>query len=65
MTGILALLNLAIPAVANLVILIKDASGNTTALISSTETQNASDIAAIQQWLAQHQASKPATPATT
>jgi hypothetical protein len=55
MTALLALLNLAIPAVANVVILIKNADGSTTALISSTQTQNAADVEAIQAWLSQHQ----------
>lgn len=60
-TAILQLLNLAIPAVTNLVLLIKNDTGGTTAIISSTQAQNASDTAAIQAWLASHQA--PAAPA--
>jgi hypothetical protein len=63
MTALLALLNLAIPAIANVVILIKNADGSTTALVSSTQTQNTSDVAAIQTWLKQHQATA-ATPAS-
>jgi hypothetical protein len=51
----LALLNLAIPGIENVILLFKNANGTTTALISSTQTQNAEDQAAIQAWLASHQ----------
>jgi len=63
LTAILQLLNLVTPAIENFVILIKNASGSTTALISSTETQNATDVASIQAWLAAHQI-PPTNPAT-
>ena len=65
--AILQLLNLAIPAVTNLVLLIKDSSGSTTAIISSTQQANAQDIAQIQAWLQAHQtqpAAGAANPAT-
>lgn len=61
--AILQLLNLAIPAVTNLVLLIKDASGSTTAIISSTQQANAQDIAQIQAWLQAHQT--PPAPAVS
>ena len=61
-TAVLQLLNLVIPDVTNLILLIKNDTGGTTAIISSTQIQNASDTAAIQAWLALHQA--PAAPAT-
>jgi hypothetical protein len=60
LTAILQLLNLVAPAVENFVLLIKNESGSTTALISSTQQQNATDQAAIQTWLQQHQGTTPA-----
>ena len=61
----LSLLNLIIPAATNLVVLIKNESGSTTAIISSTEVATDQTIAQIQGWLQQHQASSPAVkPAT-
>jgi hypothetical protein len=61
-TAILQLLNLAIPAVTTVVMLLKNENGGTTAIISTTEAQNASDIAAAQAWIAAHQ-NPPAKPA--
>jgi hypothetical protein len=58
-TSILNLLNLVIPAVSNLVLLVKDESGSVTAIVSSTQTANAADIGQIQAWLAAHQAAVP------
>jgi hypothetical protein len=63
-TGLLNLLGLAIPAVTNLILLIKNESGSTTAIISSTETANAADIAQIQAWLAAHHAGPTGAPTT-
>jgi hypothetical protein len=55
------------PAVSNIVMLFKDSSGNTTALISSAQTATAADIANMQAYLAAHQGGTvtvtPATPA--
>lgn len=53
----LQLLNLVIPAAENLIVLIKNESGSTTAIISSTETATDQTIAQMQQYLQQHQAS--------
>lgn len=50
------LLNLAIPAATNLILLIKNESGSTTAIISSTETATDETIAQMTAWLKQHQA---------
>jgi hypothetical protein len=52
------------PAVGNIIMLFKDSTGNTTALISSAQTATAADIAQMQAYLTAHQASA-ATPATT
>lgn len=60
LAAILQLLNLAVPAIANVVLMFKNADGSTTALISSTQVQNADDQAAIKTWLAQHQATSAA-----
>jgi hypothetical protein len=72
MTALLQLLNLILPAVSNFVLLIKDESGNTTAILGSATTANAADIAQIQAWLAAHGSTTttapvaaPANPATT
>lgn len=54
MASLLQLLNLILPAVSNFVLLIKDESGNTTAILGSATTANAADIAQIQAWLAAH-----------
>lgn len=58
----LQLANLIIPAATNLILLFKNESGSTTAIISSTETATDATIAQMQTWLTQHQAAKPATP---
>jgi len=66
--GWLQLANLIIPQVANVIMLIKNESGTTTAIISSTETATDQQIAQMQQWLQAHQAqapaAKPATPSS-
>lgn len=59
--AILALINAAVPAVTNLVMLIKNDSGGTTVIISSAETATAADITNMQAWLAAHQASATST----
>lgn len=63
----LQLANLIIPAATNLILLFKNESGTTTAIISSTETATDATIAQMQTWLTQHQAVKttPANPAAT
>lgn len=61
----IALLNLILPAAANLVLLIQNESGTTTAIISSTETATDATIAQLQTWLQQHQAQAPAPVAAT
>ena len=60
----IALLNLIIPAASNLVLLIKNQSGTTTAIISSTEVATDATLAEMQTWLQQHQA-QAATPPVT
>jgi hypothetical protein len=59
--AILALVNAAVPAVTNLVMLIKNDSGGTTVIISSAETASAADIANMQSWLAAHQTATTST----
>jgi hypothetical protein len=44
------------PAVGNIIMLFKDSTGNTTALISSAQTATAADIAQMQAYLTAHQA---------
>lgn len=64
----LSLLNLILPSATNLIILLKNESGSTTALISTTETATAAEISQIQAYLQAHQAGtavKSATPAPT
>lgn len=63
----LSLLNLIIPAATNLVLLIKNESGSTTAIISSTETATDAEIAQMQAWITSHQtpANTPANPPAT
>jgi hypothetical protein len=63
----LALLNLIIPAATNLVVLIKNESGTTTAILSSTATATADEIAQMQAFLVAHQAQMqmPGTTTTT
>jgi hypothetical protein len=56
----LQLLNLIIPAATNLILLVKNELGNTTAIISSTETATDAEIAQMQAWLAAHQSATPA-----
>jgi hypothetical protein len=51
----LSLLNLIIPAAENIVVLIKNESGSTTAILSSTATATAAEIQTMQAWLQQHQ----------
>jgi hypothetical protein len=64
--AILSLVNAAIPAVTNLVLLIKNDTGSVTMIVSSAETATAADIANMQAWLAAHHAAQtpPATPAS-
>jgi hypothetical protein len=59
--AILALINAAVPAVTNLVMLIKNDSGGTTVIISSAETATAADITNMQAWLAAHQTAATST----
>lgn len=59
----IALANLIIPAATNLILLIKNESGSTTAIISSTETATDATIQQMQTWLTQHQNQKAANPA--
>jgi hypothetical protein len=63
LTALLSLVNLAIPAVTNLVLLIKDETGTVTAIVSSAQTATAADIASIQAWLKAHQAPAADPPA--
>ncbi len=58
---ILELLNLIFPVATNLVLLIKNESGSTTAIIASAQTANAADIAQIQAWLTAHGGGSVAT----
>ena len=60
----LSLLNLIIPAATNLVLLIKNESGSTTAIISSTETATDAEIAQMQGWIKSHQTTSPAASQT-
>jgi hypothetical protein len=57
--AILALVNAAIPAVTNLVLLIKNDQGGTTVIISSAEKASATDIQNMQAWIAAHQTATP------
>lgn len=56
LAALLQLINVAVPGIENVVLLIKNESGSTTAILSTTATQNATDQATIQTWLTQHQA---------
>lgn len=60
----LSLLNLIIPAATNLVLLIKNESGSTTAIISSTEAATDAEIAQMQAFIAAHQNPPAATTKT-
>lgn len=51
------------PTVQNIIMLFKDSSGNTTALISSAQTATQTDIANMQAYLQAHQ--QAPAPATT
>ena len=44
------------PAVGNIIMLFKDSSGTTTAIVSSAQTATAADIAQMQAYLQAHQA---------
>jgi hypothetical protein len=50
------------PAVGNIIMLFKDSTGTTTAIVSSAQTATAADIAQMQAYLQAHQA-QTATPA--
>ena len=54
--AIIALVNGLIPLATNIVMLFKNQDGTSTVVISSAQTATASDIQAMQQYLAQHQA---------
>jgi hypothetical protein len=62
LTAILALINAAIPAVTNLIVLLKNEDGTVTAIVTSAQAATAADIQAMQAWLAAHP-STPAAPA--
>lgn len=59
--AILALINAAIPNVANLIVAIKDANGNVSvgALLSSADAQFDQTIQQAQAWLAAHPGTTP------
>jgi hypothetical protein len=54
MTGILGLVNLLLPVVSNVVLLVKNQNGTTTAIIASAETATADDQAQIEAWIHAH-----------
>jgi len=49
------------PAVGNIIMLFKDSSGTTTAIVSSAQTATAADIAQMQAYLQAHQAQTAAS----
>ena len=49
------------PAVGNIIMLFKDSSGTTTAIVSSAQTATAADIAQMQAYLQAHQAQSSST----
>lgn len=59
----LALLNLAIPAATNLILLLKHPDGTTTAILSSTQTATDAELTQMQAYLKAHQAITPAVAA--
>jgi hypothetical protein len=61
LSAILALINTAIPAVSNLIVLLKNEDGSVTAIVASAQAATAADIQAMQAYLAAH----PANPASS